>query len=170
MKNLSVTISLIICVIIFVTCGNKTSNFDAITTESNFISGLSPVDVYLNMEKQGFSVDSDFSEYGNSWICKKDVDGINFTVDMYSSNKNNVENVRATAMIDVVKKDITATQQFFSYIASLPYEGSEPHKAQQWIIDNFNNDKSAITIGNVIFTINAPSKAVRILYIEKEKQ
>lgn len=163
--NSNNAIMLALLMLSVISCTSKKKEVE----NSNFIQGLSPVDVYSDIESHGFSVNRDFSEYGYSWICKKSINGTDFIVDMYSSDKNNLENVRATAIIDVINQDIAATQQFFSYIASLPYEGSEPQKSQQWIIENFNNDKSTITIANVIFTISAPTKYVRVLYIEKEK-
>ncbi len=136
------------------------------------IPGLTPVDVYLNLEKQDFETDKNFSsDYGNSWDCKKSYAGIDYTVNIYSSdNVTTVERVRATAMLNgQASKTIIATKPFIEYISSIPYEGNEPNKVAEWLNKNFNNDKQSITISNVKFTIYAPTKMVRILDIEKEE-
>lgn len=147
---------------------SKTQNTDIYTP--HYIMGLSPVDVYLNMEKQGFVTEKRLSsEYGNFWISTESVPGIDYRVETYSSNVNNVENVRASAIVDLSQKYISATQQFFVFISSLPYNGADPQRAGRWIQDNFNNDKATIVIGDARFTIYAPTSACRMINIEKAK-
>ena len=161
-------ILLLIIALLAPTDKDSSTESSQVITELKYISGLSPTDVYLNMEKQGFKTEKLLSkEYGNMWTNKKTIDGMDYTVQTYSSNINSVESVRATAMIDVINKDIVATQQFFMFISSLPYEGSEPQNAMDWVKDNFNNDKATITIGDVMFTISAPTKQARMLLMEK---
>lgn len=135
---------------------------------SKYIKGLTPVDVYINMEKQGFKTEKNLSgEFGNSWVNRMQIPGINFTVETFSSNTNKVENVRATAMVDLTEKNIVAAQQFFLFVSSLPYENSNPQQAGQWVINNYNNDKASTIIGDAKLTIYAPSVALRMLTIEK---
>lgn len=135
---------------------------------SKYINGLAPVDVYLNMEKQGFKTEKQLSgEYGNSWTSTKSYAGIDYRVETYSSNINNVESVQGTAMIDVTQKEIIAAQQFFIFLSSLPYDNADPQKAGQWIKDNYNKDKATTTIGDAKFTMYAPSIALRMIRIEK---
>ena len=108
-------------------------------------------------------------EYGNLWISTENYAGIDYKVETYSSNIDNVESVRGTAMIDVNQKQIIATQQFFIFISSLPYKNSDPNKAGQWVKDNFDNDKASIIIRDAKFTMYAPSVALRMMTIEKAK-
>jgi hypothetical protein len=137
---------------------------------SKYIGGLAPVDIYLSMEKQGFKTDKKIGgEYGNSWVSTKNVSGIDYKVDTYSSNVNNVESVRATVMIDLNQKEIIAAQQFFIFLSSLPYDSADTQKSAQWVRDNYNNDKASIVIGDAKFTMYAPSAAVRMMDIEKVK-
>jgi hypothetical protein len=164
------------------TCARKNSSESAqnaekkaeseTTTEemSNFINGLNPVDVYMNMEKQGFKTEKQLGgEYGNAWTSTMSYDGMDCKVETFSSNVNNVESVTATAMIDVTSKKIIATKQFIQFVATLPYENAKPEDAANWVDKNFNNDKASIIIGDAKFTIYAPSVAVRMLRIEKAK-
>lgn len=141
------------------------------TTEvTKYIKGLAPVDVYLNMEKQGFTTDKNLSgEYGNSWSSKKSIEGIDYIVETYSSNIDNVESVKATAIIDLTIKNIESTKQFLKFVATLPYDNAKPQEASDWIENNFNKDKSNITFGDVKMTIYAPSKAARMLIIETSR-
>jgi|GEM_PF-6272285 len=135
-----------------------------------YIRGLSPVDIYMNLEKQGFKTTKHFNkEWGNTWTSTKSYSGISYEVVAYSTSADNVESVSATAIIDVLQKDIISTQQFFSYISSLPYTNSNPQQASKWVIDNFNKNNSSVAIGDATFTIFAPSKATRTLTIEKTK-
>jgi hypothetical protein len=156
-------------------CGsnNNAKNENAtITAEnvSNFINGLAPVDVYLNMEKQSFKTEKQLGgEYGNLWISTISYEGMDCRVETFSSNINNVESVRATAMIDIASKEIIAAKQFIQFVATLPYENAKPEDAVNWIDKNFDNDKASIIIGDAKFTIQAPSVAVRVLLIEKAK-
>lgn len=146
--------------------GNSTATTSNETQK--FIKGLNPVDVYLNMEKQGFTTDKQLGgEYGNIWTNTKSYAGIDYKVETFSSNIKNVESVRATAMIDVTAKKIIATKQFFQFVATLPYENAKPEEAASWVDKNFDNDKATTTIGSAKFTIYAPSVAVRMLTIER---
>lgn len=133
----------------------------------NAIPGLEPVDVYLNLEKQGFTTTKFLdSEYGNSWVSKMNIANIDYTVNTFSNDINSVETVRASASVTPPKK-IIATQDFFKMISTLPYENSKPQEASIWIENNFDNDKATIEINGVRFTIHAPSNLGRMLDIEK---
>jgi hypothetical protein len=157
----------ILFLILVVSCSNENTNSQ---NSTKFINGLAPVDVYLNMEKQGFVTDKKLgSELGNSWISSRNYAGIDYKVETFSTNINTVERVRATAIVDVTQKEILATQQFFVFISSLQYENSDPNTAGQWVINNFDNDKASTVIGDAKFTMFAPSIGLRMLIIEKAK-
>ncbi|HLP47034.1 MAG TPA: hypothetical protein VK469_13870 [Candidatus Kapabacteria bacterium] len=181
-RNLLALATLCIFIIIAIASTNNTSSTDSSlastdssdTSEpsnsiaSKYILGLTPPDVYLNMEKQGFKTEKQFnSEYGNLWTSTSKIEGIEYRVETFSSDVNNVENVRATAMVDATQKNIIAAQQFLKFVSSLPYESAEPQKAIKWVEDNYNNDKASVIIGDVRFILGAPSSAVRMLTLEK---
>lgn len=134
--------------------------------KSRYIPGLAPVDVYLSMKKQDFTVEKKMSsEYGNTWTNKSSVPGIEYIVETYSRDINKVESVRATAMIDVTIKTIDAVRPFLAFVASVPYEGAQPETAQAWVTKNFNNDHAKTSIAGVTYEIMAPTKAVRMLMV-----
>lgn len=133
----------------------------------SIISGITPVDVYLNLEKQGFKTKKQLGgEYGNSWTSTQSYDGMDITVETFSYNTNSVASVQASVMVDVSYKDIIAGKQFMKYISSLPYKNSKPEDAIKWVDENYDADKASTEIGDVKFTIYAPSAAVRMLMIE----
>ena len=137
-------------------------------TSKKYIKGLMPADIYSSMEKEGFKTERKLGgEFGNSWTSTKNILGIEYKVEIYSANVNNVESVRATALIDLELKETIAAQQFIIFVSSLPYESSEPQKAEQWIKDNYNKDKATTIIGDARFTIFAPTDQLRSLLIEK---
>lgn len=144
--------------------------FSKKTTDSTtYINGLAPVDIYLNMEKQDFKTDKQIGgEYSNLWICTKQYGGIDYKVEVYSSNTDNVESVRATAIIDATKV-IDAAKPFLQMVSTVPYKDAKPQEAANWINTYFNKDKADTTIGDAKFTILAPSASVRVLTIEKAK-
>lgn len=131
------------------------------------IPGLSPSDVYVNLEQEGFKTEKTFdSENGNLWSSTRSANGIKYKVDMFSYSTKNVVSISATAMIDVNEKDIVATKQFFQFISTLPYDNANPKLAASWVDKNFNNNKATTTIGGVTFTMLAPTQFVRMLLVE----
>lgn len=136
---------------------------------SRFINGLAPVDIYLSMEERGFKTNKSFSTDGNFWTSTYTYAGIDYRVDTWSTNIDNVESIRGTVTLDVTKKKIIAAQEFFTFLSTLPYQNADPKKSYQWVIDNYNNDKATTTIGDVKFTIYAPTITYRSLMIEKAR-
>ena len=136
-------------------------------THIRYIPGLSPTDVYLSLEQRGFNTKKTFNpQHGNLWTSTHSVIGIDFKVDVFSYNTENVASVSATAMVDGNEKTIGATKQFFQFVSTVPYENANPELAAKWVDENFNNDKATIQIGNVTFMMMAPTQYVRSLLIE----
>ena len=146
-----------------------------VTTEDHAdipcIPGLSPSDVYVNLEQEGFKTEKTFdSENGNLWSSTRSANGIKYKVDMFSYSTKNVVSISATAMIDVNEKDIVATKQFFQFISTLPYDNANPKLAASWVDKNFNNNKATTTIGGVTFAMLAPTQFVRMLLVEVSQE
>lgn len=154
------------------TSGSRQGSKQATTEKVSYakIPGLMPVDVYQNMEGKGFTTKKNFSDNGNLWTSTYAGAGISYSVGAFSHDASSVESVQATARVtDVTNKNISAALPFFLFLSSLPYDGSNPTKVGNWLRNNFNNDKSSVTISNVEFTINAPSDFARTLVIEHSR-
>jgi|SRR5690554_62215 len=142
-------------------CGSKENE--------NAIKGLVPYDVTKNFENQGFTFEKTRTEIGTSNKGVKNENGINYTVSCFGSDYKSVESVNADIFIQG-DKNIIAGEQFLIFTASLPYESSKPEVAAKWIQRNYNNDKKDTIIGDVKFTVLAPSKVVRRLLLEKVRE
>jgi hypothetical protein len=130
-----------------------------------------PVDVYLNMEKQGFTTEHIFDTENNfyGWTCKHSVEGLDFRVEVSGNKVDNVNFVRATAMIDPAFKRPEAALPFIKYVSSIPYDGSIPTRAVEWVSSHFNKDKAKTSIGGVTFEIYAPTVGARILVMTPDR-
>lgn len=131
------------------------------------IKGLKPVDVYQNLEKEGFTTEKSLVGDIKGWTNKKQEIGGLFIVETISSNTSSVESVRATVSTDI-NADINKTLPFFNYVASLQYENSDYMNTTKWLKNNFDSSESDTIVGGVKFTIRNPSKVVKILTLEKE--
>lgn len=131
------------------------------------IKGLKPVDVYMNLEKEGFKTAKSLGGELKTWTnIKSDVGGV-FTVETSSSDSQSVEFVRATVQTDATG-DINKSLSFFKYIASLPYESSNYELSTKWLDKNFNEAESDTIVNGVKFTLRSPSKMVKTLQLEKQ--
>ena len=61
------------------------------------------------------------------------------------------------------------SKDFLGYVASIPYEGSKPAEAREWLKNNIHHNAS-ITIGNVRFEIVANAPRARILNVLPVRQ
>lgn len=147
---------------------NKTTNQELTekTDFNSYIPGIEPVDVYLNLKNEGFKIDKTFNpEFGNSWECKKQIDGIDMYVNIYSPNSaSKFQSLKATITVEAGYKHIEAGKYFIKYISSLPYDGSNNVAAVNWIDKHFYHSADTI-IGNVQFSLKAPSNYARLLII-----
>jgi hypothetical protein len=160
---------LLVGAIVFYLVGKGCGSISSSSNNPKAISGMMPVDVYLNMEKQGFTTDKQLGgEYGNLWLCTKKTDEIDFEVKCFSHDVSSVETVRADAMITGSKRP-EALENFITMCATFPYTSAKPDDAKEWVVKNFNNNKATTVINGVRFTIYSPTRFVRMLELEKAK-
>lgn len=133
---------------------------------SNTIPGLVPVDIYLNLEKQGFTTDKDFSSKPIAFISKKSIEGIGYTVETYCPDVNSVNYIRITSIIDPSQKKIVAVKPFLKYMATLRYANANPEASIDWVDRNFNSEIADTIINDVFFKIASPSNTTRLMYIK----
>lgn len=129
------------------------------------IPGVQPVDVHLSLKQQGFTVEPTYGD-GITWTCKQTHPGVEFRADVYGPEVEKLSLVTATVMADASTKTAEAGTNFLAYVCSVPYDGSNPAQAAEWLRTNFNTDSATTTIGPVRFTLRAPSVAYRLLTIE----
>lgn len=135
--------------------------------EDKSIKGLMPVDVYLNFENNGFKTKTYHGNGSFVWTSVNEADDISMEVSVYSRDIEKVERVTLYGTVFPPQKP-EALQDFFKYGCTIPYDGSEPTTAQNWLVNNYDKDSTSTVIGGAVFTLKAPTDFVRILTIEKE--
>jgi hypothetical protein len=165
--------SLIMIVILAESFGSSTVSDDIVETKAlseistaKGIIGMSPVDVYLDLEKKGYAIDKQYiPNEGTMYNCDKKEFAITYNVRMFKNENDLVEEVRIAASITGQdNKSIVAVKPFLKYISTVSYEGSDTSKITQWIEENFNKESASIVIGKAKFTLsgNKFSKVVQI--------
>lgn len=135
---------------------------------TQYIGGLNPVDVYLNLKERGFSVDTDSDvTNGTLWTCKYNAKGLDFNVTIFSPHDvDKAQSVRLTIMADPYT-NLNAGKEITAFVATIPYDSADRDKAHKFVEDNYDNDKASTIIGDACFTMYAPSALVRMLDIQK---
>ena len=135
-------------------------------TPATIIPGLNPVDVYLTLEKRGFTVSKNLKPGQLSWTCKQSWPSVEFSAEVFGPEVDEVSFVRAEVMADGVNKTALAGRDYLAMMASAPYTGSQPQVAHEWVVANFDQDGATTTIGGTSFTLRAPSEVYRMLTIQ----
>jgi|AntRauTorcE11898_2_1112593.scaffolds.fasta_scaffold23391_2 hypothetical protein len=140
--------------------------FAVTSIKAQYIPDLTPVDVYLNFEKIGYTIEKDIgSDYGNFWTAKNNSGSVNYTVEINSDDVNKVQSIRATARN--ANYNHKQAKQFLQYTASVLaiYGTASKSTLDGWINSNYNSAETSTTFGNVTVKIMAPSQTFRILKI-----
>lgn len=141
---------------------------------ADIIPGLAPVDIYLNLEKEGFTTEKNYAVVtGKNWtefICRKDDGTCRLTAIIYIP-KDHISQV--TAVAGVVQNlqgeeaNLNAlSAPFLSYLATLPYSGSEPVAAKIWVAGSMGKNGEKL-FGPAKIEINH-EPAIRALYISTD--
>lgn len=139
---------------------------DRAQASSPLLPGLSPVDLYLNLEKEGFTTQKRFGEAQNEWTCTRADAVANYSASAFGpgGQTSKIATVQATvAVVGEVPVNDTASE-FLSFIATLPISGGDPAKAKAWVASNVGTTAECV-IGGVKFQLfaNAPrARALRI--------
>lgn len=168
-------IGLIIC--IAKSNSNTENTQEFVQEQSIHLNGLKPVDVYINLENNGFKTEKINNGDGFGWLWKStrllggSFDAI---VDTYSDDVNSVISIRATILSNSKIKprtiDTTLCISLFNFLATLPFEANSDEQimqTQSWISQNINNDKASMHFGDIKMTIYAPTEFTRMIQIEK---
>ena len=121
----------------------------------SFIQGLTRVDVTINLERRGFQCSGQqFMRNRVAWVCRSAaLDGsYEFTVDIQGASSTQIDFVNAIALNYGSRPTEQVAVDFLGYIASVPYEGSRPAEARQWLIQNIAAG-GEMTIGTAHFRL-----------------
>jgi hypothetical protein len=119
------------------------------------IPGLTPQDVYLNLENKGFKCsEPELMEAANEvrWTCEKQEANGEYLVEINSSDANSVRLVEARVISDDPARADALARDFLGYVARVPYEGAQPEEAKAWVEQNVGSKVSA-EFGDVSYTL-----------------
>ena len=135
---------------------------------SRNIPGLTPQDVYLNLENRGFKC-SEPKLMGPDnevrWTCEKQEANGEYLVEINSSDANSVRLVEAWVISDDPARADALAQDFLGYVATVSYEGAQPDEAKAWVEQNVGSKASAEFDG-VSYTLGGKAGR-RFLKLEK---
>ena len=132
------------------------------------IPGLTPQDVYLNLENKGFKCSEPElmgSDNEVRWTCEKQEVQGEYLVEINSSDANSVRLIGARVIShDPARADALA-KDFLGYVARVSYEGAQPEEAKAWVEQNVGSKVSA-EFGGVSYTLGGKAGS-RFLKLEK---
>jgi hypothetical protein len=135
---------------------------------SRNIPGLTPQDVYLNLENRGFKCsEPELMGPDNEvrWTCEKQEANGEYLVEINSSDANSVRLVEAWVISDDPARADALAQDFLGYVATVPSEGAQPEEAKAWVEQNVGSKASA-EFGGVSYTLGGRADR-RFLRLEK---
>ena len=137
--------------------------------KDNSISGLDPQLSSLALKEMGFSKKTNYGgEYGISWDCSRYDYGISYIVNIYALDaSSDAQSFRLSIMVEPGIENISKGMWMMKELSGVKYDAANPSVARDWVDANYNNDGATITIGDAVYTINAPSDFVRIMTINK---
>jgi hypothetical protein len=132
------------------------------------IPGLTPQDVYLNLENKGFKC-SEPKLMGHQnevrWTCEKQETHGEYSVEINSSDANSVRLIEAWVISDDPARADALARDFLGYVARVPYEGAQPEEAKAWVEQNVGSKVSA-EFGGVSYTLGTKAGR-RFLELQK---
>lgn len=145
----------------------KKSSSGVNISNSKYIDGLLPADVYGNMNSRGFKTEIlPATGMGHLWISKMSQNNFYYEVTAWSEDDDKkVESIKATAICDSTDY-ISETVQFFQMVSTLPYDNAKPQRAARWVLENFDQNNATITISGVKFTLFSNSENTMNLLME----
>jgi hypothetical protein len=131
------------------------------------IPGLTPQDVYLNLENRGFECsEPELMGADNEvrWTCEQQESTGEYLVEINSSDANSVRLVEARVISHEPARADALAQDFLGYIARTSSEGGQPEEAKAWVEHNVGSKVSA-EFGGVSYTLGGTAGS-RFLELE----
>jgi hypothetical protein len=119
------------------------------------IPGLTPQDVYLNLENKGFKCSEPElmgPEDDVRWTCERREAKGEYLVEINSKDANSVRLLKAWVISHEPARTDELAQDFLGYVARVPYEGAQPDEAKAWVEQSVGRKASA-EFGGVSYTL-----------------
>lgn len=124
------------------------------------IPGLMPVDVYLNYTDKGFTKTGPrFLNYSVEWQLQDQKFDHELSVRINGPDTSSVRMIEGTCLNSGTRSTEELARDFLGYVATAPYEGSDPAAARAWVLENISNLGAKTTIGGVHFSIQGGERS-----------
>lgn len=138
------------------------------------IPGLAPVDIYLNLEAKGFTTEKQFAvATGKDWTeftCTMEDGTCRFTAIIYIPKGQTSQVAGVLGLVQNLRGDESRMNSlsapFLSYLATLPYTGSEPVAAKIWAAGSMGKNEEKLFGPAKIEVHHEP--AMRALYMSTD--
>lgn len=124
--------------------------------EQENIPGLAAVDLTANLEDRGFDCTSQLDLGNVVYQCDLFHNGLEEAT-AYGDSPTELHSVYGLA-----SGDPKVVETFLAYIATLPYDGSKPHVARDWVHTNFGKEDAETSIGGVTFQLSNNSLSISV--------
>ena len=130
------------------------------------IPGIAAVDIHGNLTNKGFTLEKRLDPMLSEWKCTLDDGDALFIAEALGAGPTEIELVRGLVMNQGSGNTDELSGEFLGFLASLPYDGSQPARAAQWVRANVG--RNAVTvIGGVQFQLIVNSPRAQMLRITK---
>jgi hypothetical protein len=132
------------------------------------IPGLTPQDVYLNLENKGFKCSEPElmgPEDDVRWTCERHEAKGEYMVEINSKDANSVRLLKAWVISHEPAHTDALAEDFLGYVARVPYEGAQPDEAKEWVEQSVGRKASA-EFGGVSYTLGTKAGR-RFLELQK---
>jgi hypothetical protein len=136
--------------------------------EPSNIPGLTPQDVYLNLENKGFKCSEPElmgPEDDVRWTCERHEAKGEYMVEINSKDANSVRLLKAWVISHEPARTDALAGDFLGYVARVPYEGAQPDEAKEWVEQSVGRKASA-EFGGVFYTLGTKAGR-RFLELQK---
>jgi len=132
------------------------------------IKGISAASLYEPLRQKGFSIDKQLGPDAIFIDCDKSSSEATEHLRIAGNEPEKIIEIRASYTNYTSGNANELAKPFLGFIATLPYEGSTPEKAREWLDQNISKN-SKTTINGVDFEIVANLKNIRTLLITPKK-
>lgn len=122
---------------------------------AEFIAGLTVADIKLNLEKRGLRCEGPRALVTlQSWTCKGNQGSdVEFMVDVLGIDATRVRSVDANVLQYQAQPTDAIAAEFLGFIATLPYDKSDPTQAREWVRANIARSGSNLVIASARFEL-----------------
>jgi len=142
-----------------------TDNVPAVTNtteiDSNIMSGVTPAYLQVLLEEKNFNCEIVYAPISTDpyykWECRKEYFSKSILLEIWSLSIINISTIR-TRIIQYGTWDDSVAINYLGFIATIPYDGSNPQQARNWVENTLptltgDGDVREVTIGDIKFRL-----------------